>query len=59
LRFTPIHVAANVKAKIALVGSGGYGSSGIEALFLVRSKKDDLTIARRCAHLALAYCHLT
>ncbi len=59
LRFTPIHVEANVKAKIALVGSGGYRFSGIKALLLVRSRNGDLTVARRCADLAVAYCHLT
>jgi len=59
LRFTPIHVQANVKADLALVGSSGYRFSGIKAVLLVRSKKGDLMIARRCADLAVAHCHLT
>jgi hypothetical protein len=48
-----------VKAKIALVGSRGYRFSGVKAVLLVLSKKDDLVVARRCANLAVAYCHLT
>lgn len=59
LRFTPISVEANVKARIALVGGRGYRFSGIKADLLVFSKKDDLVVARRCADLAIAYCHLT
>lgn len=59
LRFTPIHVEADVKAKIALVGGRGYRFSGVKAVLLVLSKKDDLVVARRCAGLAVAYCHLT
>ena len=59
LRFTPIHVEAGVKAKLALAGSHGYRFSVIEAILLVRAKKADLTVARRCADLAVTYCHLT
>ncbi len=59
LRFTPISVEANVKAKIALVGGRGYRFSGVKVVLLVLSKKDDLVLARRCADLAVAYCHLT
>jgi len=59
LRFTPIHVEANVKAKVALVGGRGYRFSGVKAVLLVLSKKDELVVARRCADLAVAYCHLT
>lgn len=59
LRFTPIHVEATVKAKITLVRGHGYRISHIKAILLVRSKKDDLMVARRCADLAVAYCHLT
>jgi len=59
LRFTPIRVEANVKAKIALVGGCGYQFSGVKTVLLVLSKKDDLAVARRCADLAVAYCHLT
>ena len=59
LRFTPIHVEATVKAKITLVGGRGYRFSHIKAVLLVRSKKSDLMVARRCADLAVAYCHLT
>jgi organic hydroperoxide reductase OsmC/OhrA len=58
-RFTPIRVEANVKARIALVGGGGYRFSGVKAVLLVLSRKDDLAVARRCAGLAVAYCHLT
>ncbi|WP_455363457.1 OsmC family protein [[Eubacterium] cellulosolvens] len=58
LRFTPISVEANVKAKIAL-GGRGYRFSGVKVVLLVLSKKDDLVLARRCADLAVAYCHLT
>jgi len=59
LRFTPTHVEATVRAKIALVGGGGYRFSRIKAVLLVRSEKCDLMVARRCADLAVAYCHLT
>jgi len=59
LRFTPISVEANVKARIALVRGRGYRFSGIKADLLVFSKTDDLVVARRCADLAIAYCHLT
>ena len=59
LRFTPIHVEATVKAKITLVGGRGYRFSRIKAVLLVRSKKSDIMVARRCADLAVAYCHLT
>ena len=59
LRFDPIHVEANVKARIVLVGSREYRFSEIRAVLLVRSKKGDRTVARRCADLAVAYCHLT
>ena len=59
LRFTPIHVEADVKAKIALIGRRGYRFSGVKAVLLVRSRKEDLMVARRCADLAVAYCHLT
>ena len=59
LRFTPIHVEATVKAKTTLVRGRGYRISHIKAILLVRSKKDDLMVARRCADLAVAYCHLT
>jgi len=58
LRFAPIHVETNVKAKIALVG-GRYRLAGVRAVLFVLSKKDDLVFARRCAALAVAYCHLT
>ena len=59
LRFTPVSVEANVKARIALVGGRGYRFSGIKADLLVFSKKDDVVVARHCADLAIAYCHLT
>ena len=59
LRFTPIGVEANVKAKVALVGGRGYRFSSVKVILLVLSKKDDLVVARRCADLAVAYCHLT
>jgi organic hydroperoxide reductase OsmC/OhrA len=59
LRFTPVHVEAHVKAKIALVGGRGYRFSAVKAVLLVLSKKDDIVAARRCADLAVAYCHLT
>jgi len=59
LRFKPIHVGADVKAKLVLAGSHGYRFSGIRAVLLVRTKKADLTVARRCADLAVTYCHLT
>ena len=59
LRFTPVSVEANVKARIALVRGHGYRFSGIKADLLVFSKKDDLGVAKRCADLAIAYCHLT
>jgi len=59
LRFTPVGVEANVKARLELVEGHGYRFSGIKALLLVRSRKGDLTVARRCADLAVAYCHLT
>lgn len=59
LRFTPVRVEVNVKAKIALVGGRGYRFSGVKAVLFVLSKKDDLSVARRCAALAVAYCHLT
>lgn len=59
LRFTPISIEANVKAEITLVGGRGYRFSRIRAVLLVWSKKDDLMVARRCADLAVAYCHLT
>jgi len=59
LRFTPIRVEANVKAKIALAGARGYRFSAVKAVLLVLSKKDDLVVARRCAGFAVAYCHLT
>jgi organic hydroperoxide reductase OsmC/OhrA len=59
LRFTPIRVEVTVKARIALVGRGGYRFSRIKAILLVRSEKCDLIVARRCADLAVAYCHLT
>jgi organic hydroperoxide reductase OsmC/OhrA len=59
LRFTPIHVEATVKGKVTLVGGRGYRFSRIKAVLWVRSKKSDLMVARRCANLAVAYCHLT
>jgi len=59
LRFTPIDVEADVKAKLALAGSHGYRFSGIKAVLFVRTTKADLTVARRCADLAVTYCHLT
>jgi organic hydroperoxide reductase OsmC/OhrA len=59
LRFTPIHVEATAKAKIALVGARGYRFSSVKVILLVRSKTCDLMVARRCADLAVAYCHLT
>ena len=59
LRFTPVSVEANVKARIALVGGRGYQFSDVKAVLLVSSHKDDLEVARRCAGLAVAYCHLT
>jgi organic hydroperoxide reductase OsmC/OhrA len=59
LRFTPIRLEANVKARITLVGGRGYRFSRIRAVLLVQSKRSDLMVARRCADLAVAYCHLT
>jgi len=59
LRFTPLRVEANVKAKIALVGGSFYRFSGVKVVLLVSSRKDDIVVARRCADLAVAYCHLT
>jgi organic hydroperoxide reductase OsmC/OhrA len=59
LRFTPIHLEVSVKAKIALAGGRGYRFSDIKAVLLISTKKDDLPVARRCAALAVAYCHLT
>jgi organic hydroperoxide reductase OsmC/OhrA len=59
LRFTPIRLEATAKAKIALVGAQGYRFSSIKVVLQVRSQRSDLMVARRCADLAVAYCHLT
>jgi organic hydroperoxide reductase OsmC/OhrA len=59
MRFTPIHVEATAKARIALVGARGYRFSFVKVVLLVRSERCDLVVARRCADLAVAYCHLT
>lgn len=59
LRFTPVGVEANVKARFELVEGHGYRFSGIKAFLLVWSKKADLAVAQRCADLAVEYCHLT
>ena len=59
LRFTPVRLEVNVTARVALVRDRGYRFSHIKAVFLVQSKKGDLMVARRCADLAVAYCHLT
>jgi len=59
LQFAPIHVEAGVKARIVLTRSHGYRFSDIKATLLVCSKRRDLRAARRCANLAVAYCHLT
>ncbi len=59
LRITPHRVQADVKATIRLVRDRGYRFSGIKCTLLVWSKRDELMVARRCADLAVAYCHLT
>jgi organic hydroperoxide reductase OsmC/OhrA len=59
MRFSPVHVEAAVKAKITFMGGRGYRFSRIKAVLLVRSKKSELMVARRCADLAVDYCHLT
>jgi len=59
LQFTPIHLEADVKATIALAGGRGYRFSSVKAVLLVSARKDELPVARRCAALAVTYCHLT
>lgn len=59
MRFRPVHVEANVRARIALAGRNAYRFSGIKIVLEVVSVKDDRVIAQRCADLAMAYCHLT
>lgn len=59
MRFRPVHVEANVRARISLAGRDAYRFSGIKIALEVVSMKDDRVIARRCADLAMAYCHLT
>jgi organic hydroperoxide reductase OsmC/OhrA len=59
LRFNPVRLEVRASARLALVRDRGYRVSHVKADFRVESKKDDLMVARRCADLAIAYCHLT
>ena len=59
LRFSPIRVEVSLKARISLHRTHGYRLTGVKVMLHVLSKRGDGMVARRCADLALAYCHLT
>jgi organic hydroperoxide reductase OsmC/OhrA len=48
-----------VKGNVDLVGAEGYRITGIEAVLQILVKKEDEAEAKKCADLALNYCHIT